>query len=95
MYFIKSYPGNQKSKWVCTAQKIRFFFMKDFFSKCDQIRCFLQIKPHLLNKSFMENFIFCVVVSSSGVVNDAILVDEGGMFHSSIHWPKEGLVEDL
>ena len=27
--------------------------------------------------------------------NDAVIVDGGGMIHSSIHWPKEGLVEDL
>ena len=31
------------------------FSIKDFFSKCDQIRSFLQ---HLLKKSLMENFIF-------------------------------------
>ena len=30
---------------------------KDFFSKCDQIRSFLQIWSHLLKKSVMENFI--------------------------------------
>ena len=32
--------------------------MKDFFSKCDQIRSFLRIWSHLLKKSLMENFIF-------------------------------------
>ena len=37
-----------------TAQKIKFF-IKDFFSKCDQIRSFQ------LKKSLMENFIFCAV----------------------------------
>ena len=35
------------------------FSTKDFFSKCDQIRNFLRIWPHLLKKSLMENFIFC------------------------------------
>ena len=35
------------------------FSGKDFFSKCDQIRSFLQIWSHLLKKSLMENFIFC------------------------------------
>ena len=35
--------------------------MKDFCSKCDQIRSFLRIWSHLLKKSFMENFIFCAV----------------------------------
>ena len=43
-----------------TAQK-RKFFIKNFFSKCDQIRCFLRIWLHLLKKSLMENFIFCEV----------------------------------
>ena len=36
--------------------------IKDFFCKCDQIRSFLWIWPHLLKKSFMENFIFCAVL---------------------------------
>ena len=38
-----------------TAQKIKFS-IKDFFSKCDQIRRKLQIWSHLLKKSIMENF---------------------------------------
>ena len=37
------------------------FSIKDFFSKCDQIRNFLRIWSHLLKKSLMENFIFCTV----------------------------------
>ena len=41
-----------------TAQKVKFF-IKDFFSKCDQIRRKLRIRSHLLKKSLMENFIFC------------------------------------
>ena len=45
---------------VGTAQKITFS-IKDFFSKCDQICRFLQIWSHLLNKSLMENIIFCAV----------------------------------
>ena len=36
------------------------FSIKDFFSKCDQIRSFLRIWSHLLERSVMENFIFCV-----------------------------------
>ena len=43
-----------------TVQKIKFS-IKDFFSKCEQIRSFLQIWSYLLKKSLMENFIFCVV----------------------------------
>ena len=37
------------------------FSIKDYFSKCDQIRRNLQIWSHLLKKYLMENFIFCVV----------------------------------
>ena len=37
------------------------FSIKDFFSKCDQIHKKLQIWSHLLKKSLMENFIFCVM----------------------------------
>ena len=40
-----------------TAQKTKFF-IKDFFSKCDQCRRKLRILSHLLKKSLMENFIF-------------------------------------
>ena len=43
-----------------TAQKMKFP-IKDFFSKCGQIRSFLRIWSHLLKKSLMENFIFCAV----------------------------------
>ena len=43
-----------------TAQKIKFS-IKDFFSKCVQIRSFLRIWSHLLKKSLIENFIFCAV----------------------------------
>ena len=46
-----------------TAQKMKFS-MKDFFSKCDQIRSFLRIWSHLLKKYLMENFIFCAVKSA-------------------------------
>ena len=43
-----------------TTQKMKFS-IKDFFSKCDEIRSFLRIWSHLLKKSLMENFIFCAV----------------------------------
>ena len=42
----------------CTKMK---FPVKDFFGKCDQIRTFLGFWSHLLKKSLIENFIFCVV----------------------------------
>ena len=43
-----------------TAQKMKFS-IKDFFSKCDQIRRKLRIWSRLQKKSLMENFIFCAV----------------------------------
>ena len=43
----------------CTAQKLKFS-IKDFFSKCYQIRRKLRIWSHLLKISSRENFIFCV-----------------------------------
>ena len=48
------------SSRIDTAQKMKLS-IKDFFSKCDQIRSFLGIWSHLLKKSLMENFIFCAV----------------------------------
>ena len=42
---------------ISTAQKMKFF-IKGFFSKCDQIHRKLQIWLHLLKKSLMENFFF-------------------------------------
>ena len=47
-------------KSMDTAQKMKFS-IKDFSSKCDQSRSFLRIWSHLLEKSLMENFIFCAV----------------------------------
>ena len=44
---------------VFTTQKLKFS-IKDFFSKCDQIRR-LWIWSHLLKKSLMENFSFYAV----------------------------------
>ena len=43
------------------AQKIKFS-IEGCNSKCDQILRKLRIWSHLLKKSLMENFIFCVVV---------------------------------
>ena len=42
------------------AQKMKFS-IKDFFSKCDQIRRNLPIWSHLLKKYLIGNFIFCAV----------------------------------
>ena len=43
-----------------TAQKMKFF-IKDLFSKCDQILRKIRIRSHLMKKSLIENFIFCAV----------------------------------
>ena len=43
-----------------TTQKMKFS-IKDFFSKCDQIRKKLRIWSYLLKKFLMENFVFCSV----------------------------------
>ena len=43
-----------------TAQKMKIS-IKDFFSKCDQMRRKLRIWSHVLKKSLIENLLFCVV----------------------------------
>ena len=53
-------PKKHKKKIINTAQKMKFS-IKDFFSKCDQIRSC----SHLLKKSLLENFIFCAVKQPS------------------------------
>ena len=50
-----------------TGQKMKSP-IKDFFSKCDQIRRKLPIWSHLLKKSLMEDFIFCAVTLFTGAV---------------------------
>ena len=40
------------------------FFIKDFFSKCNQIRSFRRIWVHVRNKSLMENVIFCAMLET-------------------------------
>ena len=47
---------------MLAIQKMQFS-IKDFSSKCDQIRCKMQIWSHLLKKSLMENFFFFSVVA--------------------------------
>ena len=42
---------------MLTAQKMKFF-IKEFFSKCEQIRMKLRIWSHLLKKSLMGKVIF-------------------------------------
>ena len=45
---------------MSTAQMMEFS-IKDFFSKCDEIRRKLRIWSHVLKKSLMKIFIFCTV----------------------------------
>ena len=56
------------------------FSIKDFFSKCDQICSFLRIWSRLLNKSLMENFIFCTVlgITESSSLTPAKWLEEKG-----------------
>ena len=42
-----------------TAQKM--FYIKDFFSNCDEIHSFLKIWSHLLKNSLMKKLIFCAM----------------------------------
>ena len=62
-YFISwgpSFSSLKHEKECSTAQKMKFS-IKDFFSKCNQIRSFLRIWPDLLKKSLMENFVLRAV----------------------------------
>ena len=45
--------------------------IKEFFSKCDQIRSFL-VWSHLLKKFLLENFIFCAVLGISHNTEDIL-----------------------
>ena len=44
------------------------FSIKDFPSKFDQILSLLRIWSHLLEKSLMENYIFCAVQQTSDTI---------------------------
>ena len=58
---VSARPEMNTQKAFITLQKKKFF-IKDFLSKCDQIRSFLRIWSRLLKKSMMENFTFCAVL---------------------------------
>ena len=61
------------------------FSIKDFFSKCDQIRGFLRIWSHLLKKSLMENFIFCAVRLLQGTT----------YLKPGVYWRKYGIARSI
>ena len=74
MLVIAFKSGCPSNSGQYTAQKMKFS-IKDFFTKCDQIRRKLRIWSYLLKKSLMENFIF---LCNGKYLFDVIL------FHSSI-----------
>ena len=55
-----SYLDKPPHHVMINAQKMKFS-IKDFSSKCDQIRSYLRIWSHYQEKSLMGNFIFCAV----------------------------------
>ena len=62
-FFINSKLRSVNIFSRCQVQPTLHKGLKDFFSKCDQIRSFLRIWSHSLKKLLMENFIFCSVQS--------------------------------
>ena len=56
-------------RYSYNAQKMKFS-IKDFFSKCDQIRSFL------LQKSLMENFTFCAVLGKGVLIMLSVNLQE-------------------
>ena len=48
-------------------------FIKDFFSKCDQIRILLQIWSHFLSKFLIEKFFFFSAVNGSNFKMTALV----------------------
>ena len=59
IFFLNLYNAILTLLCYFTAQKMKFF-IKDFFSLD-----FFRIWSHLLNKSIMENFIFCAVLCTA------------------------------
>ena len=49
---------------IFTTQKVKFS-AKDLFDKCEQIRSFMRICSHLLNKFLTKKFIFCALICAS------------------------------
>ena len=57
-----------KIKWmIMHCKKKKIFFIKDFFSKPDQICREFRIWSHLLKESLMKNFIFYAVMNERGI----------------------------
>ena len=49
-HYCMKFPDSKGVHQILTVQKMKFY-VKDFFSKCDQICSFLRIWSHLLKKS--------------------------------------------
>ena len=77
---INCRTSNKLRPITSTAQKTKFP-IKDFFSKCDQIRSFLRIWSHLLKKSRMENFIFLCSVILQDYKKITTICQKGFIFH--------------
>ena len=87
---VKDYePRNQ---W--NMDELRLFFetfqiefsIKDFSSKCDQIRRKLWIWSHLLKKSLMENFIFCAVKRLVQTIPVFVIADASNPRNPIVIW---------
>ena len=62
---VTVYTSTKKGKLtlplLANTEQKKKFFIKDFFSKCDQICSKQQIWPHLLKKPLIQKLIFCAV----------------------------------
>ena len=56
-----------------TTQKMKFS-IKNFFSKCDQIRSLLRLWSHLLKKSLIENFSAVIRGYNGDLINELNLL---------------------
>ena len=82
-YLLKRINQHNFSIPLYTGQKMKFS-IKDFFTKYEQIDRKLQIWPHLLKKSLMENFIFCAVVKGSNIcIIQRRIYDPIELFHKN------------
>ena len=66
------------------------FSIKDFFSKCDQIRRKLRIWSHLLKKSLLENFIFVQYLIVLWIAYLGFLVVHLGFFIRTMSYVYDG-----
>ena len=66
MYSVICADNGFISLTTYTAQKMKFS-IKDFFSKCNQIRRKLRIWSHLLKKSLIEFFVQCYLLHADNI----------------------------